>query len=790
MWWVALAVAAAPTPQVELPALEAEAYFAGGPFAPARRLVARGAHAEAVRTLKQLLKKYPRAPERPQARYLLGLSMIRAGAYSEAAALFRQLRRSYPELRDDHTYYQGQALYLWGSYLDAAAVLDEVAPDGPWAEPARHLRAWALLKATDFRRLVDWLEGTADASLDDELWFVLAGGRVRIGDVVGAFRAYRRVWRTTRRAGLAGPALAAMAQLRVDERWLLSERAARWVRAEAGALQSKKRFGSALLRLERKVAADAKARTLRAEIAFARGRTAEAGERFRTAAQAYAQAIRYAPSGSRALRASIGLHRGRVLESLERGPESLAVYKRVFERYPDRPEAEQALFRAADLQLRARRYDEAKSACQQLLVSNPVSPFRRRCLWNTAWSEYRTGRFQSAQQFLATLVRGSLPSDLDAAARYWLGRTEAELGRGQQARRWWQQVIDRHPLGYYAGLAQRQLVEVPEPAAAPTVAAPVLPDALQKALEYTRLGLKGQALRAVTDYEAEVERTAERPTAQAFSALAQVYETFRRYRDARRVRERAAKAYAAGPGAEEFLAAARRAHPLKFEPQIRKAAKEFNLAPSLLFALIRTESGFKRDAISAMDAYGLAQLILPTARQVAARIKAGRVTRRRLLNDTRLNIRLGAAYLRSLLDRYKGSEPFAVAAYNAGPHAVDAWRRRRVRRLSSVQGPGVGVAPTADEFAEEIPVEETRRFIKAVLSRARAYAVLYPSKKPEAAPVDVPLPETAALVEPANIPEPVPPQYALPAGVHLWTEDALADVDAQSAWGWPIGLQR
>lgn len=797
---LSLAVVAAPVPDVALPALEAEAYFAGGPFAPARRLVARGAHQQAVKTLKRLLQAHPEAPERPQARYLLGLSLIRSGAYSEAAALFDDLSRTYPALRDDHTYYRGQALYLWGSYLDAAKVLDQIA-DGPWAAPARRLRAWSLLKATDFGRLVDWLEAeqTADdvtahrggaktgAALDDELTFVLAEGRVRTRDIVGAFRSYRRVWRTTNRADLAGPALAAMGTLKVDDRPLLPGPVAAVVRGQSSRLQNPNAFVGALERLARRLRGLRAGQGLRAEIAYARGRIAEAAGGLSSAARWYREGARQARGADDELQAAIGLAEGRVLEQLEREAESLAAYRRVAERFSERPEAERALFRAADLLLRARRYADAKAACQRLLVSNPVTRFRRRCLWSVAWAEYRLGRPKQANQFLATLVRGSLPADLDAAARYWLGRTEGDLGRGEAARKWYRDVLERHPLGFYAALAERQLVEAPKAASTRSrTEKSALPEGVEKAWEYHRLGLRQRALDAATAYESSLE--GRRPTADTYRALAQLYDALRRPRESRRVREQASRAYATGPGAEEFLAAARRAHPLKFEPEVRKAAREFNLPPSLLFALIRTESGFRQDAISAMDAYGLAQLILPTAQAVGRRIRAGPITRRRLLDDPRLNIRLGAAYLKQLLELYGGSEPLALAAYNAGPQAVDAWRRRRIRQLSGVSGRGIGLTPAADEFAEEIPVTETRRFVKAVLSRARAYAVLYPSAAPEAVDEADPAaasPSAVALVEPAQVPEAPEIRFALPAGIHAWREDALTDPDEYSIWGWP-----
>ena len=794
MWWLAFVIASAPAPKVDLPALETEAFFAGGPFAPARRLVARSQHRNAVQTLRRLLRAHPDAPERPQAHYLLGLSLIHAGDYADAAQLFETLSQTYPALRDDHVYYRGLALYLWGSYLDAARVLAQVASDGPWHEPARRLRAWAMLKATDFSRLVEWLESTPERELDDELTYVLAAGKARTGDVVAAFRAYGRVWRRTDRPDLAGPALAAMSRLQVESRPLMPASVARVVSAQFALLRKPATFFKALGRLERRLLKGSSGRELRAEIAFLRGRIAESKARLRTASQSYRDAQRRAPATSDALRASIQLAYGRVLEQLDRGTESIAVYRELARRFADRPEAEQALFRAADLQLRAGKYANAKSACQRLLVTNPVTEFRQRCLWNVAWAEYRLGKPASAQQFFSTLVRGPMPPSLDAAVRYWLGRAEADLGRGEAARQRWQEVLERHPLDYYAALAERQLVEDHSGTRRDTEDQE-LPERLKKALEYQQLGLKKRALKEAADYEADVRRVSARPSAAAYRALARLYDESRRRRDARRVRQEAARAYATSPGAEEFLAAARRSHPLKFETQIRRAAREFDLPAPLLFALIRTESGFRADAVSAMDAYGLAQLILPTARRVATRIKAGRVTRRKLLSDTRLNVRLGAAYLRQLLDRYDGREPLALAAYNAGPNAVNAWRRRRVRKLSGVEGRGIGLAPSADEFAEEIPVQETSRFVKAVLSRARAYGVLYPDQAEPAAAAAEPVTDSrprsdstevaAALVEPEHIPEPPRPRYALPDGIHLWDEDPLADPDLWSTWGWP-----
>jgi soluble lytic murein transglycosylase len=77
-----------------------------------------------------------------------------------------------------------------------------------------------------------------------------------------------------------------------------------------------------------------------------------------------------------------------------------------------------------------------------------------------------------------------------------------------------------------------------------------------------------------------------------------------------------------------------------------------------------------------------------------------------------LNIRLGTRYLSYLLKRYKGRVAYAVAAYNAGPSRVDRWKKRRSDR-------------SLDEWVEEIPFDETRDYVKRVLSGFMAYRALF-----------------------------------------------------------------
>jgi soluble lytic murein transglycosylase-like protein len=125
------------------------------------------------------------------------------------------------------------------------------------------------------------------------------------------------------------------------------------------------------------------------------------------------------------------------------------------------------------------------------------------------------------------------------------------------------------------------------------------------------------------------------------------------------------------------------AAPAPVAPQqlVREAAKRYGLPPSLVHSLARAESGFRASAVSPKGAIGVMQLMPGTARMLGADP-----------NDTGQNIDAGARYLSALLWRYmqdKYQVRKAIAAYNAGPGAVDRYNgvppyRETVRYVEQV----------------------------------------------------------------------------------------------------------
>lgn len=96
---------------------------------------------------------------------------------------------------------------------------------------------------------------------------------------------------------------------------------------------------------------------------------------------------------------------------------------------------------------------------------------------------------------------------------------------------------------------------------------------------------------------------------------------------------------------------------------ISDTAYRFDLEPALMHAVVRAESGFNPHAVSRAGARGLMQLMPQTAIEVGVRD----------VFHPQDNLEGGASYLRGLLDRYSGNVHLALAAYNAGPGAVDSY---------------------------------------------------------------------------------------------------------------------
>ena len=146
-------------------------------------------------------------------------------------------------------------------------------------------------------------------------------------------------------------------------------------------------------------------------------------------------------------------------------------------------------------------------------------------------------------------------------------------------------------------------------------------------------------------------------------------------------------------------------YPLDYEHIVSAHARNYDLDPTLLAAVIYAESRFDPDVESEAGAVGLMQLLPDTAKGIAVRTGGAKFVLSDLRNPE-INVRYGSWYLDHLLDRYDGDVRLALAAYHAGQGNVDRWL-----------ADGGGIA-----------FPETRAYVDEVERVRRVYAKAYPDE--------------------------------------------------------------
>lgn len=153
-------------------------------------------------------------------------------------------------------------------------------------------------------------------------------------------------------------------------------------------------------------------------------------------------------------------------------------------------------------------------------------------------------------------------------------------------------------------------------------------------------------------------------------------------------------------------------YPASVQPVVQAASKRTDVDTNLILAVIRTESHFRPRAVSTKGARGLMQIMPATGRWLWPKVYPGTPFKAVALDDPRVNVELGTAYLGILLKSYKGNLSLALAAYNGGGANVRRWIRSKDR--------------TNKTFLATVTFPETKHFVMKVWVAYLMYHVLYP----------------------------------------------------------------
>jgi soluble lytic murein transglycosylase len=292
----------------------------------------------------------------------------------------------------------------------------------------------------------------------------------------------------------------------------------------------------------------------------------------------------------------------------------------------------------------------------------------------------------------------------DATWTYWKARALLAMGNAEAQRAEAQRLLETiaSPRGFYEQLALEELGQKvtvpakPEPLTAAEKEAARQNPGLVRALYAINMGLRSEGNRE-WNYSTNLHRPGGLGERDLLAAAQLACD--------REVWDRCINTSERMKGEFDF----EQRFPTPFRDSVVRRSREINLDPAYVYGLIRQESRFVMDARSSVGASGLMQVMPATARWTAARIGLKNFTVDQL-NERDTNIAIGTGYLKLVLDDFGGSMPMAAAAYNAGPGRPRAWRN--------------GPLMEGAAWAETIPFQETRDYVKKVVSNATFYSAM------------------------------------------------------------------
>jgi soluble lytic murein transglycosylase len=393
--------------------------------------------------------------------------------------------------------------------------------------------------------------------------------------------------------------------------------------------------------------------------------------------------------------------------------------------FPESTWAEEALNHLATFYIQRDRDDEADTVLREMYARFPRGRYAERAAWKAGWTSYRKGDMGEAARLFESAAAGFPRSDYRPAWLYWSGRARAAMGDAPGALARYQLTIADYHNTYYGRLAEALLRKQGSPLGPSRIV--FVSDAVPAGGEDDDFPPTEQTIRtllaaglyepAVKEIEFARAKWGESPaitatlawTNKQLSAFESGTSQFTLARGSITLMKRAYPQFLAGGGDQLPREILTTIFPLEYWDLIQKNAAQHKLDPYLVAALMAQESTFVPDIKSHAGAYGLMQMMPPTGRQYARKLKLRYSLK--LLTTPETSIRMGTMYLADLIRQFGGVH-LALASYNAGETPVRRWMR---------ENPGL----PQDEFIDSITYPETQQYVKRLLGTAEDYRRLY-----------------------------------------------------------------
>ena len=430
----------------------------------------------------------------------------------------------------------------------------------------------------------------------------------------------------------------------------------------------------------------------------------------------------------------------------------------------------EALYYIAQAYARAKQWEQARAAVEELRRSFSSSPFTPRALvtvgqiaedtnndadgsyflrtavnsypgsaevaqaqFDLAWKTHENANFPESAKLLTEHLAYYADKNTDNRGRagYWAARDSARAGKIAEARALYQAMQARYDANWYGYLAKQRLDAMfrsgigtvpPKSFPADSVVARAIANLQTVTVAEETAGatedkemVKADELNNVGLNDWALEELAAASASAGNSpkvnlAIARIYRSEEDNVRALNVLKKSFPDYSQMKPEELTPEEWDVFYPLSYWEIIVQESRARNLDPFQVAGLIRQETVFMSRARSSARAYGLMQVLVPTGVLTAKKNGLERTITEESLYEPRLNIQLGTAYLRDQIDKF-GRIEYVAAAYNAGPIRAVQWR--------------ASLPAEMDEWAEAVPFKETRGYVQGVVRNRLQYQRLY-----------------------------------------------------------------
>jgi soluble lytic murein transglycosylase len=397
-----------------------------------------------------------------------------------------------------------------------------------------------------------------------------------------------------------------------------------------------------------------------------------------------------------------------------------SILQQMEQRFPHSRWLEEALYSGGNMYLIKRDSAQAISHYTKLFQLFPNSTYAPSAHWRSAWLNYRMRNYAEAARLMEEQVQ-QYPSSQEAPnALYWRARMYEEPERNfSQAANFYTALSTTYRNYYYANLARQRLAQMgtqtpvdPAPALA-SVRQPAAPTLIAALPENDPHLIKARLLAnaALNEYIAPEIQASGTSGQWGSLAEAEIYTSYGENVRALQAIKRSGSGLYTLPVSEVPTEYWQLLFPRPYWSDLTASAQAQGLDPYLVASLIRQESEFNPGAISRANAMGLMQLLPAVGKAEAKKMGMRGFSAGSLLNPS-VNLRLGTANLRQVLDRYNGTPEYALAAYNAGDVPIRNWMAENNYKDIA-------------EFVESIPYTETREYVQSILRNREMYRQLY-----------------------------------------------------------------